>query len=441
MNSKKAPVQSNRTLKDLHRLITRSEKDENLRSQLLADPKGTIKLGLNIRLAEDHEIFIHENSKRTTHLVIPPKSNFTQEEREAARTGVASLDYLKRTMYDPAPPLRPIAEKISAYIDKPRTKEILKKKILKSIGQGLDFLETTIDEYGAWHCIRYNIGDPNIPRHYERPPFVTAYCTLALESCAHPKAQAICASAKQYIVDTMEFPGLWRYYRHLPQDLDSTTTCALVVSDHPWISFGRNLAKILSNRDEQGRFNTWLLTPDEPDVVAKFRIEADPVVNANVIALLGDCPETKAAQKWLETLLIEGRLEDTSKWYPDNVAICYAIARTIGRTQPALDHIRQPLADYVMASCVGDGEFGNVLQTSQAITSLNCVNQLNRIDPLRYTEFILDSQHDDGSWPELLAFGDQKLIWGNVGQFGHASESMTTAFCIEALGHLLETLK
>ena len=441
MNSKKVPVKSNRNLKDLYRLITRSEKDKNFRTQLLADPKGTIEQELNIRLAEDHEIFIHENSKGKTHLVIPPKCNISREEREAARTGVASLDFLKRTMYNPAPPRRPSVENNSAYIDKPRSKEILTNKVLESIDRGLGFLETTIVGNGVWHCIRYNLGDPNIPRHYERPPFVSAYCALALESCEHPKAQAICTSSKQYIVDTMEFPGLWRYYRHLPQDLDSTTTCSLVVSDHPWISFGQNITKILSNRDGEGRFNTWILSPDEPDVVAKFRIEADPVVNANVIALLGDCPETKTIQKWLETLLIEGNLEDSSKWYPDNIAICYAIARAVSRTQPALDHLRVPIADYVMASCNKDQGFGNILQTAQAITSLYGTHQLNRIDPRRYSEIILNAQHDDGSWPELLAFGDQKLMWGSFGQFGHASESMTSAFCIEALVRLLETLE
>ena len=438
MNSFKAPFISRGTIKALHLLITKSERDEKLRSQLLSDPKGTIKRELNIDLTDEHEIVIHENSKELTHLVIPPRCSTTQEEREAARTGAASLDFLKRTMYDPAPPRRSVHN--NTFIFKPETKEISKQKIVDSIDLGIRFLETDIDENGAWHCIRYNISDPNIPRHYERPPFVSAYCTLALENCKHAKARTICALAKQYIVKTMEFPGLWRYYRHLPQDLDSTTTCAMLIGNHPWIAFGLNISKILSNRDAKGLFNTWILTPDEPDVVAKFRIEADPVVNANVISLLGDCPETKESQKWLEMLLKEGQLEDSSKWYPDNIAICYAIARAIKLTQPLLDHLRKPLTDQVLACHNKEGGFGNVLQTAQAITALYHADQLNMTNTWSKIEFILNSQNDDGSWPELLAFGDQKLMWGSFGQIGHASESITSAFCIEALGLVLETM-
>lgn len=445
MKSAKIPTQrkntpSRGTLKKLHHLITISEKDEVLRSQLVADPKGTIEQRLHIRLPEDHDIITHERSKEVTHLVLPPKSETTEEEREAARTGRASLEYLRRTMSDPAPDRRPEKTKLTNVWKKPISVKSLIKKINYSIDQGLAFIESTLTNNGAWHCIRYNIADPEIPRHYERPPFVSAYCTLALESCSHSKAQRICSLAKKYIVDTMEFPGLWRYYRHLPQDLDSTTLCSLVISDHPWIAMGQNLSRILSNPDEQGCFNTWFLAPDEPDVVLPFRMEADPVVNANVISLLGNCQETKGIQKWLESLLKEKKLDDSSKWYPDNIAICYGIARAVNRTQPALDHFRPLLADYVMESQDKDEVFGNVLQTAQAITTLYAIGHLNKIDLKRCAEFILGSQHTDGSWPELLAFGDQKLMWGMNGQIGHASESMTSAFCIEALVNLLDGL-
>ena len=165
----------------------------------------------------------------------------------------------------------------------------------------------------------------------------------------------------------MEYPGLWRYYRHLPQDLDSTALCSLLIDSHPWILLGRNIPQILANRDAEGRFMTWLLTENEPDVVARFRIEADPVVNANVIALLGDCSETRDAGKWLESLIREDKLHGASKWYPDTVTIYYSIARAMIRAAPV-----------------------------------------------------------------------QTLKWGVFGQIGHASEAMTTAFCIEALERLVD---
>ena len=52
----------------------------------------------------------------------------------------------------------------------------------------------------------------------------------------------------------------------------------------------------------------------------------------------------------------------------------------------------------------------------------------------------MDAQREDGSWPELLAFGDQSLKWGAIGQIGHGSESVTSAFCIEALECLVRSL-
>ena len=238
----------------------------------------------------------------------------------------------------------------------------------------------------------------------------------------------------------MEYPGFWRYYRHLPQDLDSTTLCSLLLAPHPWILLGKNVPRILANRDEEGRFMTWVLEEDEPDVVLPFRIEADPVVNANVIAYLGDHPETHDTKAWLEDLVTLGSVEGLSKWYPDTVSIYYSITRAMTRVRPALDQLRPVLADRVLSLRDDKGEFGNILQTAQAVSALYNVGGLDRIDARRHAEAFLDAQREDGSWPELLAFGDQSLKWGVVGQIGHGGESLTTAFCVEALERLVETL-
>ena len=86
------------------------------------------------------------------------------------------------------------------------------------------------------------------------------------------------------------------------------------------------------------------------------------------------------------------------------------------------------------------GEFGNILQTAQAVSALYNIGSLQSIDAEHQAHRFLGSQHEDGSWPELLAFGDQELKWGLVGQIGHGSESVTSAFCIEALVRLVEIL-
>ena len=420
-------------------LAARADDDSDFRERLLAKPRETIEGELGITLAEDHEIHVHEETNSRTHLVLPPRSRFSKAEREAAKSGATSLEFLRRTMSDPAPPIRPSASReiractggVGSSADVGR----------ESIRKGLAFLESAIDDNGAWPCIRFNVGDPDIPRHFERPPFVSALCALALENCSEGQAKTMCAATRAYLSDTIEYPGFWRYYRHLPQDLDSTSLCSLVVRAHTWIALGRNIPQMLANRDEEGRFLTWVLADGEPDVVSGFRIEADPVVNANVIACLGDCPETRNAQRWLETLIAEGRADGMSKWYPDTISIYYAVARAMALARPALERLRPILADRILGLRDENGCFGNVLRTAQAISALYRIGSLSRIDRKCRIEEIISSQHEDGSWPELLAFGDQTLKWGVFGQIGHGAEAITSAFCIEALEYLVEAYR
>ena len=421
-------------------LVSKAGEDGAFRERLLAKPRETIERELGVTLPGDHEIHVHEETPAATHLVLPPRGRFTAAEREEARTGAASLEFLRRTMHDPAPAMRTLAPRPMSASLSAVTPEALARAGRESIRRGLVFLESTIGENGAWPCIRFNTADPDIPRHFERPPFVSALCALALESCEEARAKAMCSATRRYLADTIEYPGLWRYYRHLPPDLDSTALCSLVIGSHPWILLGRNVPHMLANRDEEGRFMTWVQAKDEPSVASPFRIEADPVVNANVIACLGDRPETRDAQGWLETLIAEGSLDGLSKWYPDTVTVYHATTRAMIRARPALGRLRPILADRILGFRDGKGEFGNLLQAAQAVSALHDIGRLERIDPKRFMETFVDSQREDGSWPELLAFGDQSLKWGAIGQIGHGSEALTSAFCIDALVRLVEVL-
>ena len=419
-------------------LVSKAGTDGDFRERLLAKPKETIEQEFCVTLAENHKIHVHEETDATTHLVLPPRSKSSEKERQAAITGATSLEFLRKTMYDPAPPARP------PVIDRARSRKsagALAKAAKESIRRGLVFLESTIDANGAWHCIRFNLANPDIPRHFEKPPFVSALCALALESCDEARAKAMCAATHAYLVNTIEYPGFWRYYRHLPPDLDSTTLCSLVIGTHPWILLGRNVPRILANRDGEGRFMTWVLAEDEPNVASTFRIEADPVVNANVIAYLGDHPETRDAQAWLEALVAEDSLEGSSKWYPYAVTVFYATTHAMIRAQPALKQLRPIIVERILSLRNEKGEFGNILQTAQAVSALYNIGSLESIDTKLEMERFINSQREDGSWPEFLAFGDQSLRWGAIGQIGHGSEAVTSAFCIEALERLVETLR
>jgi len=418
------------------RVIQKADQDEEFRARLLSNPKRTLQEEYGINLLVSHELCVHSETDTLTHLVLPPKSKFSDAEKEAARAGATSLEFLKETMYDPAPPKQDIVTEISSIKLTSQSPQELVDLGQSCIQRGLEFLDSTLDDNGAWHCIRFNLGDSNIPRHYERPPFISAFCALALQASDNPLAKKIIRKTTQYLVETIEYPGLWRYYRHLPLDLDSSSLGSLMLGSHPWICFGRNRVRMLANRDEQGRFMTWLLDEGEPDVVSQFRIEADPVVNANIIAYLGDCDATRPAQNWLRQLIEENIVKGTSKWYPDEVSIYYAVSKAIERVQPALDQLKPTIADRLLNLRDVQGDFGNIFCTARAVSTLYNIGWLNRIDLTKEFLRLIETQQADGSWPEVLAFGDQSRKFGIVGRIGHGSDTVTTAFCIEALERL-----
>ena len=138
---------------------------------------------------------------------------------------------------------------------------------------------------------------------------------------------------------------------------------------------------------------------------------------------------------------MEDDVEGRSKWYPGTVTVYYATTRAMVRAQPALAKLRPLLADRILGLRDAQGDYGDVLHTAQAVSALHNIGSLGRIDTRRTADVLLAAQQEDGSWPELLAFGDQALKWGAVGQIGHGSESVTSAFCVEALAHLERALR
>ncbi|MDE0002884.1 MAG: nitrile hydratase subunit alpha, partial [Rhodospirillaceae bacterium] len=79
-------------------IMARAGDDYAFRERLLAKPKETIEAEFGVTMAEDHEIHVHEETYTETHLVLPPRSKFTKAEREEAKTGAASIEFLRKTM-------------------------------------------------------------------------------------------------------------------------------------------------------------------------------------------------------------------------------------------------------------------------------------------------------------------------------------------------------
>ena len=293
--------------------------------------------------------------------------------------------------------------------------------------QGLEFLKRNVEADGAWPCRRYTNWELTGSWSVEFPPFLAGLGMLALEGCAHPAAEELRARTRAFLHTRIEYPGVWRYWPHLVPDLDSTAICSLAATPHLWLLLARNVDAILSWRDGEGRFRTWMYAQDDAD--AARTNEVDCVVNANVIAYLGDREETRAAQRWLEALVEEPRVTDALlPFYPGVMDFYVACARA-SCLAPVFAGLRPTLASRILACRDAGGGFGDVLRTAQAMTALDRLGEGGREAVVRPAlESILATQRPDGGWPECFAW---KGLPGT--SLGFGPEAWTTACCIEAM--------
>ena len=306
----------------------------------------------------------------------------------------------------------------------------LREAVRDAVDRGLGFLEASIRPDGAWPSRMYQNLRLEGPAQEELAPFVAALGALTLAACDDPRSRSLQSRAGEFIVRSMRYPGVWRYWPILPNDLDSFSLCSQAVARHPWVLFGMNLALLPKAQDERGRFRTWLSPPTEAN-----RVDVDSVVNANVVGYLAfqgrNAPGEKAAA-WLAGLAREGNAEGTSHYYPDVLDLYDAMARSRQRGVPAFQDLGAVLADRFRARRGADGGYGDTLRTARALSALHLLGAPPEGGALWATvERILDRQRPDGSWPESLFW--QGPLPPNPPYVGFASPMLDTASCIEAL--------
>ena len=76
------------TIKELRtKIIDRAAVDREFRVSLVGDPKRTIERELDIPIPASYSIEVHEDSRTTAHVVLPPASSLSATDLEAVVIG------------------------------------------------------------------------------------------------------------------------------------------------------------------------------------------------------------------------------------------------------------------------------------------------------------------------------------------------------------------
>lgn len=281
--------------------------------------------------------------------------------------------------------------------------------------------------FRSWASFERELAGPCVE---DETPFVTAFVAPALQGLPGDAPKALRERALSYLIACSEPPGVWRYWRTgttvLDPDLDDTACASSAVGNrHFSVLCGANRPLILGNRDPEGRFKTWLRSPERPN-------DVDSVVNANVVGYLGESSETEAAIAWLLELVAEGRVEGSSWYYPLTApSLAYCMARAVRAGVSRWRAGGPGLLASLMARRQADGSFGSVLETALTITAAVGFGLEERevLEPAARS--LLQAQAPDGSWPRLAFYSGPEPPGPHSVYFG--SEALTTVLCLEAL--------
>lgn len=269
-----------------------------------------------------------------------------------------------------------------------------------------------------------------------RDPVVFGAALAARALSIAPAAARVRERALEFVVREMEPDGLWRYpsrehagHDWIPLDVDDTSlaSAALAAAGR---RFPDNRRALLANRTRRGLFKTWIVRwwPHPRKTYRFFRDstakvgDVDAAINANVVAYLGLCEETRPAiAHMLAVLRVNGELMST-KWYEGLFAVWYFFSHALRDIAPEAGATIVPRVEAATPR--------NALELALAASTLSLWNRAPDVRPL------LDAQLPSGAWPRA-AFYHAGLNnerqptppwWG--------SEALTTVLAIEALSRI-----
>lgn len=302
------------------------------------------------------------------------------------------------------------------------------KEFDNSLSMALKFLiEEQSPTGGFFMCMDDNRQDC---KNKQQPPIITAQILIALEGILSKEEEisSLKQKAIQFLLNSQEKDGLWRFYDYLPPDLDDTSvsSLALKLSDQDFIF---NADIVASSRNNEGIFETWVIKQDAESQDNKFKQDIDCVVNANILAYFykinfGKDEIIKPVCDYLRSHIVNR--QSCSPYYPSRLMFFYSISRALNdNTSCILENKEVIIQEIINNFNEGVGGFGDEMETAFAInTLLKFGYDGKEID--RAIQYLLQKQNQDGSF-------NSGIIFTNSGQTTYFSSAFSTAVVAEAL--------
>jgi hypothetical protein len=301
-------------------------------------------------------------------------------------------------------------------------------RLVPAVRQGLRFLYEHQLSYGEFRTYASPSPDLSVA-YFDSSVFVTTLVVYSIMEISYPCVTTMIDRASSFLAREMKGPGMFEYYasrnvKSMDPDLDDTACASVALRGrHTFVAGGGNIGCFVANRDEAGRFYTWVGGADVQN-------DVDSVVNANVVLYLGDRDETESACRYLVDTIESNREGDSYRYYLDDMTLYYAISRAYARGTASLGKTRTAIVERVLRRGRDDGSFGNELATACAVCTLANF-EYGGITRLRSAARYLEEQQGaDGSWRRVAMYRQPGTYYG--------SEELTTALCLEALARVAE---
>jgi hypothetical protein len=327
-----------------------------------------------------------------------------------------------------------------------------------AIDRGLDWLVGAQADTGELPSYASPLGAVDPEWTPDTLKFISALVAVACAEIDDQRARDVVDGVVRFLRVEREPGGLWRYWSrsseqfgYTPPDADDTACCSMAVGLRG-DECRSNRSLLLANRDEHGRFYTWLI-PQGHRVRARdwwtlrdeLRAETvrrreelwssseaqpndvDAVVNVNVIRYLGPELAPDAVTSWIREIIASGGEIGCDSWHRNRYTLYSAVADAARRGIAGLDALDDIIRRRIEERIGDDGGVGAPLDTAMALLALRRFGvEGSTVD--RLASSLIGSQAADGSWSRsVFYFGGPDEV------FGWASEALSTATAIAAL--------